>query len=58
MLLYVLVDSIDETAGRVVELGGALQHDKTAIPGFGWVATVSDPHGNRIGLFQEDGEAA
>ena len=55
--LYVMVESVDESAGKVEELGGTVLAQKSAIESVGWVATVQDPQGNVIGLFQEDKEA-
>ena len=54
--VYVKVESIDAVCEKVTELGGAEVTAKTVITGFGWVAPISDPEGNVIGLFQDKEE--
>jgi uncharacterized protein len=49
---YISVESIDEYAKKVVELGGKMVVPKTEIPGMGWWALALDPEGNPVGLFQ------
>jgi predicted enzyme related to lactoylglutathione lyase len=52
LLPYIYVDHIDEVVGRVVAHGGEVV--KAVYPeGNLWVATVRDPAGNVIGLWQE-----
>lgn len=53
-IVYVSVSSIETTLGKLVELGGEVLMQRSAIPEVGWVATARDPQGNTIGLFQED----
>ena len=52
LLPYIYVDRIDDAVGRVVPHGGEVI--KAPYPeGNLWVATVRDPAGNVIGLWQE-----
>jgi len=58
LTIYFTVESVDESARRVEELGGTILAPKVAIPRIGWAVTARDPQGNDIGLFEEDPEAA
>lgn len=49
---YVEVDSIDETVAQVVQLGGRVGEPKSEIDATSWWATVIDPDGNEIGLYE------
>ncbi len=49
---YVEVDSVDDAVAKVVELGGTVVREKTAIDATSWWAAVLDPDGNEIGLFE------
>jgi len=51
LLPYIYVDRIDEAVGRVVKNGGEVVKAIYA-EGNLWVATVRDPAGNMIGLWQ------
>jgi predicted enzyme related to lactoylglutathione lyase len=52
LLPYLYVDRLDDAVGRVAALGGEVV--KAPYPeGNLWVATVRDPAGNMIGLWQE-----
>ena len=52
LLAYIYVDRIDDAVGRVAAHGGEVV--KAPYPeGNLWVATVRDPAGNVIGLWQE-----
>ena len=51
LLPYMYVDRIDEAIGRVAAQGGAVVKAPYA-EGNLWVATVRDPTGNLIGLWQ------
>lgn len=44
------VDSVDDAADRIRENGGRITHEKTSIPGIGWVANFEDPEGNRAAV--------
>jgi predicted enzyme related to lactoylglutathione lyase len=52
-LVYVLVDDLDTTCSKAVELGGAVERPRTPIGGdeHGSYALILDPNGTRIGLF-------
>ena len=52
LLPYIYVDRIDDAVGRVVVHGGEVLQ-ATYAEGNLWVATVRDPAGNVIGLWQE-----
>jgi uncharacterized protein len=54
---YFDVDEIDEGVARVKELGGTAG-DPMPVPGMGWFATCTDPHGNEFGLWQGDPNAS
>lgn len=53
-LLFVQVDSLDETIARVVEHGGGVVRPKTAVPRTAWVTIVADPAKNIFGVWQAD----
>lgn len=50
--IYLSVDSIDETLGRVVDLGGEILYPKTAIGVYGFVAEFADSEGNCVALHE------
>ena len=50
---YFAVDDINAGAARVKELGGEA-NEPGPVPGMGWFATCTDPHGNEFGLWQTD----
>ena len=49
---YIQVESVDEYARRIGDLGGRVIVPKTEIPGMGWWALALDPEGNQFGVFQ------
>ena len=51
---YVGVSSIDEYAAKVEKLGGKVVMPRTAVPGWGYLATCLDTEDNMFGLWQED----
>ena len=51
-LSYVEVDSIDDTVAAAVEAGGAVVREKGEIDPTSWWAVITDPDGNRIGLYE------
>ena len=53
---YFDVEDINAGAARVKELGGEAD-DPMPVPGMGWFAVCSDPHGNDFGLWQTDENA-
>lgn len=54
---YVDVESVDEYARKAQSLGATVALGKTPVPGMGWFATVVDPQGNTLGLWQTDSAA-
>ena len=53
---YFDVDDIKAGAAKVTELGGTAG-EPMPVPGMGWFATCTDPHGNDFGLWQNDEQA-
>jgi predicted enzyme related to lactoylglutathione lyase len=53
---YFAVDDIGQGAARVRDLGGQAS-EPMPVPGMGWFATCSDPHGNEFGIWQTDSSA-
>jgi uncharacterized protein len=51
--VYVTVDSVEETARRIEELGGKILLAKTEIPTLGWIVVAKDPEGNVVGVFEK-----
>lgn len=51
VLVYILVDNIDETLEKVVKLGGKIVSPKVR-EGENFMATIADPDGNMFGLYQ------
>ena len=51
-LPYVAVEDCDSTAKRCAELGGAVNHPPTAIPGVGRFAVLSAPDGGTFGAIR------
>jgi hypothetical protein len=49
---YVLVDSIDDAARKVTELGGSITTPRTEITGQGWYAVGTDSEGNPLALYE------
>ena len=49
---YVEVDSIDEVLAKAVEGGGTVVMPKTQIDDTSWYASLGDPDGNEIGLYE------
>jgi predicted enzyme related to lactoylglutathione lyase len=55
---YVYVDSVSDHVLKAQKLGATVLMDKTAIPGMGYFAQLTDPQGNYFGLFQGDPTAS
>jgi len=51
------VDSVDRAFDQALALGGVEAVPKMPIPGVGWLAYVTDPDGNILGLLQPDADA-
>lgn len=56
-MLFVQVESLDETVARILNLGGSIIRRKTAVPRTAWVTIVSDPAKNIFGIWQADPSA-
>jgi predicted enzyme related to lactoylglutathione lyase len=54
--VYFDVEEINASAARVRELGGEAG-EPMPVPGMGWFAICSDPHGNEFGIWQSDPSA-
>lgn len=52
VVVYVVVDDIEATLMRVIELGGKAVSPKIPV-GAGYAAFFTDPSGNRLGLYEE-----
>jgi uncharacterized protein len=53
-LIYITVDSLDDTIEKIIQNGGAVVRPKTAVPKAGWVTIVTDPANNTFGVWQTD----
>jgi uncharacterized protein len=54
--VYVNVDSIDETIGKVAGAGGSVVDAKAEVPGMGWYAVLADSEGNEIALWERNAD--
>ena len=54
---YINVDSLDESAAKIEELGGQIIVPKTAVPTMGWFALCLDTENNTFGIWQNDQSA-
>ncbi len=54
----VQIEDLDSTLVKNAELGGGVALPKMAVPGLAWLAYVTDPDGNILGLTQMDPTAA
>ena len=52
------VDSVDDYAAKIEQLGGKISVPKMPIPNVGWLAYAVDPEGNTFGIMQADSAAA
>ena len=50
---YVQVESTDEYAKKIEELGGRITLPKMEIPNMGWVVMAVDPEGNGFSIFEQ-----
>jgi hypothetical protein len=53
-LVYIRVESIDQTLSKAVKIGAEVLVNKTIIPARGSWAVFCDPDGNRIALWKEE----
>lgn len=51
VVLYIMVDDIDNYCGKVIAAGGQVVRPKSEIQGVGWYGHFKDPSGNLLGLF-------
>ena len=56
-LLFVNVESLDDTVARIQSLGGTVVRPKTAVPRTAWITIVSDPAKNIFGVWEADPNA-
>jgi hypothetical protein len=56
-MLYISVESHDQTVAQIHNLGGSVIVQKTAVPKTAWVTIVADPQGNIFGVWQADAKA-
>ena len=54
---YIAVASVDESGAQVVELGGKICKDKTAVPHMGYFAICQDTEGNEFALWEKNDRA-
>ena len=54
---YVNVESVEQSLAKAQQLGATVSRPKSAVPGMGWFAILSDPQGNPFGLWQTDPNA-
>lgn len=52
------VESVDNSAAKVLAAGGSIALPKMAIKGVGWIAYGKDTEGNLFGMMQEDKKAS
>jgi predicted enzyme related to lactoylglutathione lyase len=56
IVLTVTVDLLDAALARAQEWGGAVHQYPFRVPGTGWLAYVTDPELNKIGVLQPTSE--
>jgi predicted enzyme related to lactoylglutathione lyase len=49
---------LDESVSKAKKLGASIIVSKKPVAGIGWYAVLNDPEGNRLGLWQDDPDAA
>ena len=54
---YVNVESLDASVNRAQGLGAKVMKPRTAVPGMGWFAMLTDPQGNVFAMWQTDSAA-
>src|SRR3954470_9776562 len=52
-LAYVRVEKLDDSVARAKKLGATVLAPRTEIKGVGWFATLEDPAGARIAVFEK-----
>lgn len=56
-MLFVNVDSLDDTVARIEHLGGSIVRPKAAVARTAWVTIVADPAKNIFGVWEADPNA-
>ena len=51
---YINVDALDAAVTRAQELGAKVTKPRSAVPGMGWFAMLTDPQGNNFAVWQRD----
>ena len=51
-MVHVHVDDLDRVLKHAQRLGARVVTERTAVPGHGWYAQLTDHDGNQIGLFE------
>jgi predicted enzyme related to lactoylglutathione lyase len=51
---YITVENMDEYLAKVSNLGGKVLMPKQQVPTVGWIAIITDPEGNQVGLLQPE----
>jgi predicted enzyme related to lactoylglutathione lyase len=51
------VPDLDDAIARGTSLGAAVAVPRMAVPGLGWLAYITDPEGNILGMMQMDPSA-
>jgi len=52
VLIYVLVDDVQQYLDKAIALGGKMVSPVSPIPGVGTMALIADPNGVTVGLFK------
>ena len=55
---YINVDVLDTAVTRAQDLGAKVMKPRTAVPGMGWFAMLTDPQGNNFAVWQRDPSAS
>jgi uncharacterized protein len=55
---YVKVDSVQASLDKAKTLGATIVVPRKPVPGIGWYAVLTDPQGNRVGLWEDDPAAS
>jgi len=56
VVAYIGTDDINGSLSKIEANGGKTVLGKTEIPGMGWFALFNDPAGNKLGLFEGNGQ--
>ncbi len=56
VVVYIASDDLDADLEKITACGGHLIGHKVELPGMGWFAHFADPTGNRMALWQANGQ--